>query len=183
MHRWIESSSGVFTQSASSSFNNPRLIILLLIFAIAYFAVNNALAQSTSVASSSDSAIATADKGEWRVVETPFGILSFAHIQKHPERNKILDGMKRGEKANFRDWEEQVAITQANNAKAWLQAAINEWVKLDREKLVLLRRLVDIGNKIERRYRPIIEKYATSPPPDANAVYLLEKDKKSSIFE
>jgi hypothetical protein len=46
------------------------------------------------------------------MVDTPFGKLSFAEIQKHAERTKILDGMKRSEKANFRDWEEQVAIKE-----------------------------------------------------------------------
>ena len=56
-------------------------------------------------------------KGYWQVVETLFGELSFAQIQKHPERAKILDGMKRGEKANFHEWEERVAI--------------NEWKKID----------------------------------------------------
>jgi len=56
-------------------------------------------------------------KGYWQTVETQFGKLSFGQIQKHPERDKILDGMKRSEKANFRDWEEQMAI--------------NEWKKID----------------------------------------------------
>ena len=77
---------------------------------------------------------------------------------------------------------EQAAITRVNNEKLWEQAVIKEWIQLDKEKLSTLRKLVDIGQKIDVRYKPIIEKYAITPPPDENALYLLERNKKSSIF-
>jgi hypothetical protein len=71
-------------------------------------------------------------QGYWQAVETPFGKLSFAQIQKHPERNKILDGMKRGEKASFRDWEEQVGISEWKKIDEKTQVAIES--NSEREK-------------------------------------------------
>ena len=131
MHRWFESSSGVFTQSAITSFNNPRHIVLLLVFAILYFAVNTVLAQSksTSVASPSVSAIAAADKEGWQLVDTSFGKLSFTEIKNHPKRKGILDELPTNTYEAYDAWSEwkiQAAINRVNSERAWELAAIKE---------------------------------------------------------
>ena len=51
------------------------------------------------------------------MVNTPFGELSFAQIQKHPKKEEILAGLKISKQGAYNEWEEQVAITRVNAEK------------------------------------------------------------------
>ena len=60
-------------------------------------------------------------------METPFGKLSFTQIQKHPERNKILDGMKDADYTAYDSWQSgkvQLILEETERIKAGLQEAI-----------------------------------------------------------
>jgi hypothetical protein len=160
--------------SVSSSFRRESLFLALAFIFSTQIAINT-YSQTPDTKNfieiDNTARSASADRGESQVVNTVHGPLSFAQIQKHPQRVDILKVLRkedRGLKLQFDEWE--------------TKAAINEGVQLDKQTIFVLRRLVDVGKKIELRYKPIIEKYATTPPPDANALYLLEKDKQSSIF-
>ena len=77
-------------------------------------------------------------KGFWQVVNTPFGELSFAQIQKHPKKEEILAGLKTSKQGAYNEWEEQVAITRVNTEKAWEQVAIKEGdIVAERKQVVI----------------------------------------------
>ena len=40
-----------------------------------------------------------------------------------------------------------------------------------------------LNEELKKEYKPLVVKYAITPPLDANAIYLLERHKQSSIFE
>jgi hypothetical protein len=122
----------------------------------------------------STSASAAADKWGWQAVETLFGKLSFAQIQKHPERDKILDGMKRSEKANFRDWEEQVVIETNKGKLETQQVVIESFVKSSQELEKTVRATLDAKLKIPAKYRPTMEAIINFGKPPETVKYFQE---------
>ena len=46
------------------------------------------------------------------MVDTPYGKLSFAEIQKHAKKDEIVAGLKPSKQAGFNEWEQQAAIKE-----------------------------------------------------------------------
>ncbi len=125
------------------------------------------------------------DKGAWQVVETQFGNLSFAQIQKHPQRADILKSLRKDNremKAQFDEWETQVAINDGDEAAKRTQVAINEWVRLEKEALAKMRTIVAAWWTLKKEYESLVLKYVSVPPPDKNALYIQEEAKKRQVF-
>ena len=118
-------------------------------------------------------------KGFWQVVNTPFGELSFAQIQKHPKKEEILAGLKISKQGAYNEWEEQVAITRVNAEKVWEQVAISDivqrvpqiipvyemktarWEKLTREQGETLQYILTIWEP--KDWLPRIQKLLSNP--------------------
>jgi hypothetical protein len=134
-----------------------------------------------ATATSAVSALAgEVDKWAWQVVETPFGKLSFAQIQKHPERNKILDGMKDADYNAYDSWQsgKVQAVKEANKGKLETQqVAIARGRELDNETLETMLRVVKKWWFLRKEDKPYIESLASWPPPNPLAEKIL-KDAK-----
>ena len=73
-------------------------------------------------------------KGFWQIVETQFGNLSFAQIQKHPQRADILKKLPNDTYDAYDDWMEnwkKVAIGRKNSELTGEQIAINKNKRLE----------------------------------------------------
>ena len=150
------------------------------------FAFQLQLAQAqTAPTAPSASASASADKGGWQVVETLFGELSFAQIQKHPERAKILDGMKDADYTAYDYWQSgkvQVAI-ETNKGKLETQkVAINNLSRNAQELEKTVRATLDAKLKIPAKYRPTMENIISFGKPPETVKYFQEVLKDPNNF-
>lgn len=135
-----------------------------LVIAALALCISAAVAQDKVNASTSDTAAAaTADKGQ--VVETPYGPLSFADIQKHPKKEEILAALKPSKQARFWDWQEQ--------------AIDNRVADLDRANIAKMEKILALGQKLTPDNKKYLETIVASkrPPVDMLAANILKNPK------
>jgi hypothetical protein len=94
-------------------------------------------------------------KGFWQVVDTPYGKLSFAEIQKHEKKDEILDDImtpeQQREYSNWKKWVKEVANQRIEAKKQVEQVANQTEKKLDTN--------IQVANqRIESKWAELIEK-------------------------
>ena len=122
-------------------------------------------------------------KGFWQVVNTPFGELSFAQIQKHPKKEEILDDFMTPEQSKayitWLKWNTQVVIKEGDIVAERKHVAISDivqrvpqiipvyemktarWEKLTREQGETLQYILTIWEP--KDWLPRIQKLLSNP--------------------
>jgi hypothetical protein len=108
---------------------------------------------TSTVETASPSASLQGTKGFWQVVDTPYGKLSFAEIQKHEKKDEILWKMKPSQRDKFDDWEIEVANQTEKKLDTNIQVA--------NQRIEAKKQVEQVANQTERKIdKELIEVYS-----------------------
>jgi hypothetical protein len=104
------------------------LLVAAVVSALTEFSptISTVAFAQTSPANSSAAATPQGTKAELPEVDTPYGNLSFAEIQKHPKKDELLATLKPSRQAQYNEWELQAAEIELAKTTKKLEGTIRE---------------------------------------------------------